>query len=181
MRVIVAGLGVQGRKRKRFAGGDYVASVDPVGDEADYKNLRDVPLDRYDAVLACIPDEPKLDLVRTCIENGKHVLVEKPLWTSRDEDISELERVARARGVICLHRLQPPLRAAFRAHARVIASGELGAHLSTAACSTGTERRGWCAIPNGVTRARGVIPDLGSHLLDTAASGSATSATDVAS
>jgi len=70
MRVIVAGLGVQGRKRKRFAGGDYVASVDPVGDEADYKNLRDVPLDRYDAVLACIPDEPKLDLVRTCISNG---------------------------------------------------------------------------------------------------------------
>jgi len=65
MRVIVAGLGVQGRKRKRFAGGDYVASVDPVGDEADYKNLRDVPLDRYDAVLACIPDEPKLDLVRS--------------------------------------------------------------------------------------------------------------------
>ena len=58
--------------------------------------LRDVPLDSYDAVLACIPDEPKLELVRYCIENGKHVLVEKPLWTPRDEDISELERAARA-------------------------------------------------------------------------------------
>ena len=118
MRVIVAGLGVQGRKRKRFAGGDYVGSVDPVGDEADYKTLRDVPLDSYDAVLACIPDEPKLDLVRYCIGNGKHVLVEKPLWTPRDEDISELERAARAARRPCLHGVQPSLRTAFRAHAR---------------------------------------------------------------
>ena len=93
MRIVVVGLGVQGRKRRRFAGVDYVASVDPVGDDADYKSLHDVPIDRYDAVLACIPDEPKLDLVRYCIDNGKHVLVEKPLWTRRDEDIS----AARAR------------------------------------------------------------------------------------
>ncbi len=129
MRVIVAGLGVQGRKRKKFAGGDYVGSVDPVGDEADYKNLRDVPLDRYDAVLACIPDEPKLDLVRHCIENGKHVLVEKPLWTPRDDDISELERAARARGVLVYtaynHRFEPH----FVRMRDLIASGELGADL----------------------------------------------------
>jgi predicted dehydrogenase len=119
-------LGVQGRKRKKFAGGDYVGSIDPVGDEADYKNLRDVPLDRYDAVLACIPDEPKLDLVRTCIDNGKHVLVEKPLWTPRDEDISELERAARARGVLVYtaynHRFEPH----FVRMRDLIASGELG-------------------------------------------------------
>ena len=46
MRVVVAGLGVQGHKRRKFAGDDYVASVDPVNHEADYKSLLDVPLER---------------------------------------------------------------------------------------------------------------------------------------
>ena len=79
MRVIVAGLGVQGYKRRRFAGADCVGAVDPVNQEAGYRTLQDVPTSSYDAVLACIPDEPKLDLIRYCVENGKHVLVEKPL------------------------------------------------------------------------------------------------------
>lgn len=166
MRVIVAGLGVQGRKRKRFAGGDYVGSVDPVGDEADYKSLRDAPLDSYDAVLACIPDEPKLELVRYCIGNGKHVLVEKPLWTPRDEDISELERAARARGVLVYtaynHRFEPH----FVRMRDLISSGELGAIYSCRMFyGNGTAR----LVRNSEWRDQGggVIPDLGSHLLDT--------------
>jgi hypothetical protein len=52
MRVIVAGLGIQGHKRRAFAESDYVASVDPVNKDADFRRLEDVPLDRYDAVLA---------------------------------------------------------------------------------------------------------------------------------
>ena len=36
LRVIVVGLGVQGYKRRTFAGDDFVASVDPVNEEADY-------------------------------------------------------------------------------------------------------------------------------------------------
>jgi len=166
MRVIVAGLGVQGRKRKRFVGGDYVASVDPVGEEADYKSLRDVPLDRYDAVLACIPDEPKLELVRYCIENGKHVLVEKPLWTPRDEDIAELERAARSRGVLVYtaynHRFEPH----FVRMRDLISSSELGAIYSCRMFyGNGTAR----LVRDSEWRDQGggVIPDLGSHLLDT--------------
>ena len=75
MRVIVAGMGVQGHKRRRVAGADYVASVDPVHPDVDYKHIADVPLERYDAVLACIPDAPKVELLRYCLDNGKHVLV----------------------------------------------------------------------------------------------------------
>ena len=166
MRVVVAGMGVQGRKRKRFASGDYVASVDPVGEEADHKRLRDVPLDRYDAVLACIPDEPKLELVRYCIENGKHVLVEKPLWSPRDEDISGLERAARSRGVLVYtaynHRFEPH----FVRMRDLISSGELGAIYSCRMFyGNGTAR----LVRDSVWRDQdgGVIPDLGSHLLDT--------------
>ncbi|MFZ1088480.1 MAG: gfo/Idh/MocA family oxidoreductase, partial [Xanthobacteraceae bacterium] len=60
MRVVVAGLGVQGHKRRRVAGADFVAAVDPVNPQAEYRAIEDVPLLSYDAVLACIPDEPKI-------------------------------------------------------------------------------------------------------------------------
>lgn len=44
MRVIVVGLGIQGKKRQHHAGSDYVCSVDPVKPEADYQSIEQVPL-----------------------------------------------------------------------------------------------------------------------------------------
>jgi scyllo-inositol 2-dehydrogenase (NADP+) len=166
MRVIVVGLGVQGRKRRRFAGSDFVASVDPVNPEADFKSAEDVPLASYDAVLACVPDEPKADLLRYVLSNGKHVLVEKPLWTGADDDIVELERIARAKGVVCYtaynHRFEPH----FVRMRELIASGELG-QLYTCRMfyGNGTAR----LVRDSAWRdsGAGVLPDLGSHLLDT--------------
>src|SRR5260370_8974652 len=63
MRIVVAGLGAQGHKRRRIAGDDFVAAVDPVNADAQYRSIVDVPLTDYDAVLACIPDEPKTKLL----------------------------------------------------------------------------------------------------------------------
>src|SRR5215470_4724682 len=100
MRVVVAGLGVQGHKRRKFAGTDYIASVDPVNPDADYKSLADVPLTNYDAVLACVPDSPKARLLNFCVDNRKHVLVEKPLWVEEESGISALEKRANEKGVI---------------------------------------------------------------------------------
>jgi predicted dehydrogenase len=101
MRVVVAGLGVQGHKRRRIAGADFVAAVDPVNEEARYRTIMDVPLADYDALLACIPDEPKIDILTYCIGNGKHVLVEKPLWAKHESEITALEALARRNGVVC--------------------------------------------------------------------------------
>ena len=67
MRVIVIGLGVQGNKRREHAGEDYVASVDPNNSEADFNDIRDVNLDTYDAVLACLPDVPKVEILEYCL------------------------------------------------------------------------------------------------------------------
>ncbi len=166
MRVIVVGLGVQGYKRRKFAGADFVASVDPVNPEADYKSVMDVPLGDYDAVLACVPDEPKVELLTYFLSNGKHVLVEKPLWAARDEDISELERIARAKGVVCMtaynHRFEPH----FVRMRDLIASGELGTIYSCRMLyGNGTAR----LVRESAWRDQGagVLPDLGSHLLDT--------------
>jgi scyllo-inositol 2-dehydrogenase (NADP+) len=90
VRVIVVGLGVQGAKRKTFAGPDFVTAVDPVNAGAEYRNLRDVPVERYDAALCCIPDGPKIELLTYLAEHGKHALVEKPLWAADDAEIGKL-------------------------------------------------------------------------------------------
>lgn len=166
MRVVVVGMGVQGPKRRRSAGDDFVAAVDPVKDAADYKRLEDVPLPDYDAVLACIPDEPKLDLLRYCVANGKSVLVEKPLWVREEAEIAALERDARDRGVVIYtaynHRFEPH----FVRMRDLIASGELGEIYSCRMFyGNGTAR----LVRDSAWRdaGAGVLPDLGSHLLDT--------------
>src|SRR5260370_19764583 len=111
MRVVVAGLGVQGQNRRRVASTDFVAAVDPVNSEAKYRAIEDVPLGSYDAVLACIPDEPKIAVLDYLLGNGKHVLVEKPLWAPDEESITQLEATARKNGAICYvaynHRFEP--------------------------------------------------------------------------
>jgi predicted dehydrogenase len=165
MRVVVVGMGVQGPKRQKSAGADFVAAVDPVK-PADYKRLEDVPLGDYDAVLACIPDEPKFELLSWCIANGKSVLVEKPLWVRDAAEIETLQREARKKGVVVYtaynHRFEPH----FVRMRDLIASGALGQIYSCRMFyGNGTAR----LVRESAWRdtGAGVLPDLGSHLLDT--------------
>jgi scyllo-inositol 2-dehydrogenase (NADP+) len=165
MRVVVAGFGVQGKKRKLVAGSDCVAVVDPVHPDVDFRALQDVPLDQYDAVLACIPDAPKCEILNYCVANGKHVLVEKPLWFEREDDIVALDRRARDSGVIVYtaynHRFEPH----YVAMRDLIGSGELGQIYSCRMFyGNGTAR----LVRESAWRdeGAGVLPDLGSHLLD---------------
>lgn len=167
MRVIVAGLGVQGYKRRRFAGDDFVASVDPLNDEADFTDIKDVPLDTYDAALLCVPDGPKVELLTYLFENGKHALVEKPLAAPSEQEIETLEQIARQNKVVCYtaynHRFEPH----FVKMRDIIASGQLGEiYRCRMFYGNGTAR----LVRDSAWRdaAAGVLPDLGSHLLDTA-------------
>lgn len=167
MRVIVVGLGVQGHKRRKFAGADFVATVDPVNADAQYRDLRDVPLADYDAALCCIPDGPKMELLGYLVDNGKHALVEKPLWAAGDAEISALQEKARQRGVVCYtaynHRFEPH----FVRMRDLIAGGSLGKIYSCRMFyGNGTAR----LVRESAWRdhGSGVLHDLGSHLLDTA-------------
>jgi predicted dehydrogenase len=167
MRVIVVGLGVQGHKRRKFAGHDFVAAVDPINAEAQFRNLRDVPVDSYDAALACIPDEPKFEVLSYLLANRKHVLVEKPLWSPDDDGLRELGRLARESHVVCYtaynHRFEPH----YARMRELIASGRLGRiYRCRMFYGNGTAR----LVRDSEWRDRGagVLPDLGSHLLDTA-------------
>lgn len=165
MKVVVAGLGVQGKKRIAVARADVAATVDPIQQEADFRKLEDVPLNRYQAVLACVPDSEKIPLVRYALSNNKHVLVEKPLLGENVDDLVELQHCAQSKGVSCYtaynHRFEPHI-----VHLRgLIASGRLGRIYSAKFFyGNGTARD----ARNSPWRDRGggVLPDLGSHLLD---------------
>jgi len=167
MRVVVAGLGVQGHKRRRVAGPDFVAAVDPVNREAEYRAIEDVPLGSYDAVLACIPDEPKIAVLDYLLGNGKHVLVEKPLWAAEEASIARLEATARKKGVLCYvaynHRFEPH----FVRMRDAIVGGTLGTlYHCRMFYGNGTARL--VRESEWRDKGAGVLPDLGSHLLDTA-------------
>jgi scyllo-inositol 2-dehydrogenase (NADP+) len=165
MRTLVVGLGVQGLKRRQFAGGDLVATVDPANPAADHRSIGDVPLASYDAAIVCTPDEPKFELLSTCLENGKHVLVEKPLWARSVADLEHLQQRARAKRVVCAtaynHRFEPH----YVRMRDLIASGRLGQIYSCRMFyGNGTAR----LVRDSAWRDKGagVLPDLGSHLLD---------------
>ena len=167
MKAIIVGLGVQGHKRRKFAGSDYVASVDPVNREAEYRTVEDVPLSSYNAALVCIPDEPKIEVLSYLLKNGKHVLVEKPLWAADDQQIGTLQELARDKGVVCYtaynHRFEPH----YVRMRNLIASGQLGTiYRCRMFYGNGTAR----LVRDSAWRDQGagVLPDLGSHLLDTA-------------
>ncbi|MCE7530601.1 Gfo/Idh/MocA family protein [Polynucleobacter sp. IMCC 29146] len=166
MRVIVVGLGVQGNKRQAVAGKDVVATVDPVHPQAQFKSIEEVPLESYDAALLCIPDEPKMAILEYLLSNKKHLLVEKPLFANRQEDLVRLQKLAQQNRVTCYtaynHRFEPH----FIRMKELIDSGRLGKIYSIRMYyGNGTAR----LVRDSAWRDQGagVLPDLGSHLLDT--------------
>lgn len=167
MRVAVVGLGVQGHKRRAVAGAEAVATVDPINSEAQYNRIEDVPLSAYDAALICTPDETKIELLTYLLCNRKHLLVEKPLFANRSADLERLAALARENRVTCYtaynHRFEPH----FVRMKELLESGRLGrVYCVRMFYGNGTAR----LVRDSPWRDQGagVLPDLGSHLLDTA-------------
>lgn len=165
MRVVVVGLGIQGRKRLAVAGSGAVATVDPVAPGADYQRIEDVPLADYDAALVCTPDRVKIGILEYLLTHGKHLLVEKPVIAPTNEPIERLGALAERHRAVCYtaynHRFEPHM---VRLK-QVLDSGELGqVYLAKFFYGNGTARD----VRDSVWRDEdmGVFPDLGSHLLD---------------
>jgi scyllo-inositol 2-dehydrogenase (NADP+) len=173
MRVVVVGLGVQGRKRLAIAGSEAVAVVDPVIAEGApglnglplFRTIEAVPVADYDAALVCTPDGAKVAILRHLLGHGKHLLVEKPLIDADDAVLEGLDALARANGAVCYtaynHRFEPHIVAL----KELLDSGRLGkVYLCKFFYGNGTARD----VRNSAWRDQGlgVFPDLGSHLLD---------------
>jgi len=166
MRVVVAGLGVQGQKRRAVAGAEVAATVDPFHADARFKHVADVPLGSYDAALLCIPDEPKIEVIEYLLSHGKHLLVEKPLFAKDPADLERLKALAAQKRAVCYtaynHRFEPH----FVRMKALLEFGRLGQVYSLRMFyGNGTAR----LVRDSAWRDQGagVLPDLGSHLLDT--------------
>jgi predicted dehydrogenase len=165
LRVVVVGLGVQGKKRLAIAGSDAVATVDPVHAEARFRSIEQVPCEDYDAALVCTPDGVKLPILRHLLGNGKHVLVEKPLLGEGPGDLENLGELAKSHKAVCYtaynHRFEPHIVSL----KGILDAGVLGrVYCARFFYGNGTARD----VRNSPWRDRGfgVLPDLGSHLLD---------------
>ena len=166
LRTVVIGLGVQGRKRRRVAQGDVVATVDPHNTDADVRTLAEVPPEDFDAAMVCTPDDAKPVLVADLLERGKHVLVEKPLLADT-ATLRDFKRLAKENGAVCYtaynHRFEPHI-------VRLKKAAENGAlgrlYLARFFYGNGTARD----VRDSPWRDKdgGVLGDLGSHLLDLA-------------
>lgn len=166
MKSLIVGLGIQGRKRRAVAGTNVIGVVDPVHPEAQYRDIREVDLGSFDAAYVCTPDEPKYEILSYLLKHKKHALVEKPILAERTEQIKELKELAESNGVACYtaynHRFEPH----FIGVRDLIQKGSLGElYLLRLFYGNGTARD----VRNSTWRDRGagVLPDIGSHLLDT--------------
>jgi predicted dehydrogenase len=166
MKVIIAGMGIQGSKRMRYAREDVVATVDPEKKGVDYRNIEDVPIASFDAALLCIPDQVKTGTIMRMLEEGKHVLVEKPLMSEIDDDLLRLQEIAHKKNLVCYtaynHRFEPHV-IGIR---DVVQSGRIGeVYRIRMYYGNGTARD--VRDSSWRDQGAGVLPDLGSHLLDT--------------
>jgi predicted dehydrogenase len=113
LRTIVIGYGIQGKKRYKHCGGDFTYYIDPNVETALYKNIREASLDSFDAACVCVPNSEKLEIIRYLLANGKHVLVEKPLWAETQKQLKDLQVLADKNKTVLYtaynHRFEPSL------------------------------------------------------------------------
>lgn len=166
VRVVVVGLGVQGYKRRAIAGFECVATVDPFNKEADFLKIEDVDLNLYDAALVCTPDEAKFEILKYLIAHGKHILVEKPLLTANINDILDLEQSCLKNNVVCYtaynHRFEPHY-----VRMRELITTDFFGEVYSCRLFYGNGTARLVRESAWRDKGAGVLPDLGSHMLDT--------------
>ena len=161
---VIVGLGVQGKKRIKFLDSKKYITVDPYK-KSNYKKLEDVPLELYDKVFLCVPDQKKLKLIEYCIEKGKHCLIEKPFPFVKNKKIKELENKANKKKIACYvaynHRFEPH----FERLKEILDQNKIDkVYYCRMFYGNGTSKlvnkSGWR------DKHKGVVGDIGSHLFD---------------
>ena len=164
MRVIIIGMGIQGKKRKKFLGREFVYSVDKFK-PADFKYIYKVPLDKFDSAIICVTDNEKLKIVNYCIQNKKNVLVEKPMLTKNSKVLKNLIKLAKNKKVIFYtaynHRFEPNI----IKMKQIIKSKKLG-KIYKCRIFYGNGTSALVKKSKWRDKGMGVLTDIGSHLID---------------
>ncbi len=163
MKTIVIGMGVQGNKRKKFLGKNFVASVDKYK-KAKYRNIKEVPLSIYDSAYICTPDDQKKSLIRYLIDNKKNILVEKP-FIGLEKNLKMINKIIKKNKSFFYtaynHRFEPSLIKL----QKIIKNKQLGKiYYFKIFYGNGTSY----LVKKSLWRdqKQGIISDLGSHLID---------------
>ena len=166
LRVIIIGFGVQGKKRSLIASKQLISIIDPLSPVANFKDIKELSLNKYDAALVCTGDSEKIKIIEYLIKNKKHVLVEKPLISNSTKDIEKIISLTNENKVACYtaynHRFEPH----FINMKKLIKSKKLGKIYNIRMFyGNGTAK----LVKQSPWRDNytGVLADLGSHLLDT--------------
>ena len=164
MRVVIVGMGVQGNKRKKFLGRDFAYSVDKFK-KADFQSISEVPLNKFDTVFACVPDKQKLQIANYCIDNNKHILIEKPFIVKNNKILFDLEKRAIKKKIVCYiaynHRFEPIIIKL----KNLIKSKKLG-KIYKCRMFYGNGTSSLVRKSKWRDKGLGVLTDIGSHLLD---------------
>ena len=165
MRVLIIGLGNQGKKRiKSLNKTDKYITLDPYNNKADYKSIKNIPLNYFDVAFLCIPDDLKVKYMKYLIINGKHHLIEKPLILNK-RNFNELSYLSKKYKTVSYtaynHRFEPH----FVNLKRIINKKKIGKIYSCNlfygnGTSTLVKESNWKDSKSGV------LADLGSHILD---------------
>ncbi len=163
MKAIVIGLGVQGIKRKLHLKKNYIHSVDKFK-KADFKTVKNVPINTYDTAFVCTPDNQKISIIKYCLNNKKNVLVEKPLLAKRKELI-KLQKIAKKNELTLYtaynHRFEPNIK-----KLKKILDKKILGKIYKCRIFYGNGTSYIVKKSKWRDKDLGVISDLGSHLLD---------------
>ena len=157
-------MGVQGKKRKKFLGKDFIFAVDTFT-KADFKSVYEVPLDKFDTAFICVPDHEKFKIVNYCIKNKKNVLLEKPFLVKKNKILINLEKYAQKQKIVCYtaynHRFEPSI----TKMKELIKSNKLG-RIYKCRIFYGNGTSLLVKKSKWRDKEMGVLTDIGSHLLD---------------
>jgi len=157
-------MGVQGKKRKKFLGKDFIFAVDKFT-KADFKSIYEVPLDKFDTAFICVPDHEKFKIVNYCIKNKKNILVEKPFLVKKNKILINLEKYAQKQKIVCYtaynHRFEPLI----TKMKELIKSNKLG-KIYKCRIFYGNGTSSLVKKSKWRDKELGVLTDIGSHLLD---------------
>ncbi len=165
MKFVIIGYGVQGKKRHKILKNNVVSVVDPYVKNCVSK-IEDVPLDTYNAMIICVPDEQKVKFINFAIKNNKHLMIEKPLMLKNLKEFKIIEKKANKEKILIYtcynHRFEPHLINL----KKIIDKNKYGKiYYLNLFYGNGTAKL-VKESPWRDKKKSGVIEDLGSHLID---------------
>lgn len=167
MKLIIVGLGIQGQKRLKVLKSkkELVATVDNLNKDADYDNVKQVPLDSFDSAIISVHNQAKLGIIEYLIKNKKNIMVEKPFLIKNDKTYKRLKNLIIKNRVVFYtaynHRFEPHI-IKIRELLRKKIIGKI--YYVNFFYGNGTAK----LIKNDRYKdtGKGIIEDLGSHIID---------------